>query len=64
MKKIAFVKHLRRRGCQLIRQGKKHEFWAGPTGSRATAPRHTELQNPLVKAICQQLQVKLPNELE
>ncbi|MGL6073197.1 MAG: type II toxin-antitoxin system HicA family toxin [Fimbriiglobus sp.] len=63
MKKTAFEKHLRKEGCQLVREGKKHEVWVGPTGKTSSVPRHRELKNPTVCAICRQLEIRLPDGL-
>jgi mRNA interferase HicA len=48
--------HLRSNGCQLVRQGSKHEVWQGPAG-RATVPRHREIPQSTARAICSQLGV-------
>lgn len=56
MTKVRDLKvHLRKEGCELVRQGAKHEVWQGPSG-RATVPRHSEI--PIsTRAICSQLGV-------
>jgi hypothetical protein len=43
MKRDALVKHLRRHGCILKREGRSHSLWTNPqTGQTEAAPRHTE----------------------
>jgi len=54
IKKRDLTSHLRKEGCQLVRQGAKHEVWEGPSG-RATVPRHRELPGTTARVICSQL---------
>lgn len=49
--------HLRRHGCELVRQGSKHEVWQGPDG-RATVPRHREIPQTTARVICAQLGIE------
>ena len=47
MKKQRLIKHLRRSGCVLLRQG-RHEWWMNEaSGERTSVPRHTEISNVL-----------------
>jgi mRNA interferase HicA len=48
--------HLRKQGCELVRQGGKHEVWQGPSG-RATVARHREIPISTARAICSELGV-------
>lgn len=58
MTKVRDLKsHLRQQGCQLVRQGSKHEVWEGPNGRRATVPRHREIPSITAGVICSQLNV-------
>lgn len=44
MKQRELLRHLRRYGCFLKRQGKEHELWCNPqTGHIEAVPRHQEL---------------------
>ncbi|MEE9168361.1 MAG: type II toxin-antitoxin system HicA family toxin [bacterium] len=53
MKRNALLKHLRRHGCYLKREGRSHSLWFNPTtGQVQTLPRHTEIPNKLVRKIC------------
>jgi len=59
MTKVRDLKsHLRQHGCQLVREGSKHEVWEGPDGRRATLPRHREIPAATARAICSQLAVE------
>ena len=49
--------HLRANGCELVRQGAKHEIWHGPAGGTSSVPRHHEIPRTTARAICRQLGV-------
>ncbi|PIP71602.1 MAG: addiction module toxin, HicA family [Nitrospinae bacterium CG22_combo_CG10-13_8_21_14_all_47_10] len=56
MKRNQLLKHLRRQGCHLKREGASHSLWTNPqTGQIETIPRHTEVPNRLAKKICKGL---------
>jgi len=55
IKRTDLVRHLRRHGCALLRQGGRHEVWIGPVGARSTVPRHREIPLGTARAICRQL---------
>ncbi len=58
MKREAFLKHLRKHGCQLKREGRAHSLWLNPEIGRVEAiPRHTEIPNRLVEKICKDLEI-------
>ena len=58
MKLNALLKHLRRNGCYLKREGRSHSLWANPTtGETEAVPRHTEVPNVLARKICRGLSV-------
>jgi hypothetical protein len=58
MKRTALLKHLRRHGCTLKREGKAHSLWTNPqTGEMEAVPRHTELPNKLARKICRGLSI-------
>jgi mRNA interferase HicA len=53
MKRTALIKHLRRNGCILIREGGNHSWWLNPNKNlRSAVPRHSEIKELLVKKIC------------
>jgi hypothetical protein len=48
MKLDALLRHLRRHGCVLRREGKEHALWGNPeTGHAEAVPRHSEIGNIL-----------------
>jgi mRNA interferase HicA len=58
MKRNSLLRHLRKHGCYLKREGGSHSLWINPrTGAVEAVPRHTEISNQLAKKICQRLSV-------
>ncbi|NUP99902.1 MAG: type II toxin-antitoxin system HicA family toxin [Armatimonadetes bacterium] len=61
MKLEKLQRHLRRYGCHLARQGARHSIWINPANGESTAvPRHREVDDRLVAAICRHLDVPPP----
>jgi hypothetical protein len=61
MKQRELLRHLRRHGCFLKREGKEHELWSNPqTGHIEAVPRHQEIPNQLARKICRALAVPDP----
>jgi mRNA interferase HicA len=59
MKRQEFIKHLRKHGCELLREGSKHSWWINPFQNRRSAvPRHTEINDNLAKKICKDLGIE------
>ena len=58
MKRGSLLRHLRKHGCYLKREGSEHSLWTNPqTGAVEAVPRHTEISNLLAKKICRNLSV-------
>ncbi len=58
MKRERVLKHLRKYGCQLLREGARHSWWANPAqNKRSAVPRHSELSDLLARKICRDLGV-------
>ncbi|HEX2642085.1 MAG TPA: type II toxin-antitoxin system HicA family toxin [Thermoanaerobaculia bacterium] len=58
MKRASLLRHLRRNGCILKREGGSHSLWMNPqTGQVETVPRHTEVSDVLARKICRGLSV-------
>jgi mRNA interferase HicA len=56
MKRVALLRHLRKHGCILKREGRAHSLWANPENGRVEAiPRHVEIANVLARKICRGL---------
>ncbi len=50
------IAHLRKRGCELLRDGSKHSVFANlSTGRTSTVPRHSEIDDFLAAKICRDL---------
>jgi len=61
VKRHAVLRHLRRNGCVLKREGAEHSLWMNPqTGAVETIPRHTEIADRLVEKICRGLGIPRP----
>jgi hypothetical protein len=58
VKRSTLLRHLRRHGCVLKREGGAHSLWTNPaTGAAEAVPRHTEIPNLLARKICRNLGV-------
>lgn len=58
MKRSNLLRHLRKHGCYLKREGRSHSLWCNPTtGAVEAVPRHSELSNRLAHKICRNLSV-------
>src|SRR5229473_4700554 len=62
MKLDGLLRHLRRHGCVLRREGKEHSLWENPqTGHAEAVPRHAEIANLLAKRISRKLSIPEPS---
>jgi len=58
MKRETLLKHLRRHGCYLKREGRAHSLYVNPTtGHMEAVPRHSEIPERLANKICKGLSV-------
>lgn len=58
MKRTALLRHLRKHGCVLKREGRSHSLWMNPeTGELEAVPRHVEIPNKLARKICRGLSI-------
>jgi mRNA interferase HicA len=58
MKRNALLRHLRKYGCNLKREGSAHSLWINPLNGVVEAiPRHSEIPDKLVRKICKRLDV-------
>jgi len=61
MKRRAFISHLSKNDCELVREGANHSWWRNRTTNRRSAvPRHSEVNDLLVKKICKDLGIANP----
>ena len=52
MKRKEFIRQLKKEGCTLLRKGANHDIYFNPAnGNKQPVPRHTEIDNHLVKHI-------------
>jgi mRNA interferase HicA len=56
MRREALLRHLRRNGCELLREGGQHSWWRNPMqNKRSAVPRHKEIDDDLARKICRDL---------
>lgn len=61
MKRSSLLHHLRKYGCYLKREGRRHSLWTNPkTGAVEAVPRHVEIADQLARKICRNLAVPEP----
>ncbi|MFH1738189.1 MAG: addiction module toxin, HicA family [bacterium] len=61
MKRSTLLRHLRKYGCCLKREGAAHSLWWNPiTGAMEAVPRHAEISNRLAHKICLNISVPAP----
>jgi mRNA interferase HicA len=61
VKRRKFLSHLKKQGCQLIREGGKHSWWGNrETRARSAVPRHIEISDILCRKICKDLGIADP----
>jgi mRNA interferase HicA len=61
MKRAKLMQHLRKHGCELVREGARHSIWRNPASAGLTAvPRHTEIKETIVRKICSDLDIQRP----
>ncbi|MCX6880627.1 MAG: type II toxin-antitoxin system HicA family toxin [Verrucomicrobia bacterium] len=61
MKLRDLERHLTGRGCRVVREGANHTLWHNPlTGKVAPVPRHREVKEGTIRAICRQLEIDPP----
>jgi len=59
MKRTQLLKFLKREGCVLYREGKRHTvFWNSVDNKTSTVPRHIEIDDFLARKICRDLGIK------
>jgi hypothetical protein len=58
MKRTGLLKHLRKHGCVLKREGRSHSLWTNPANGQVEAvPRHREIPDLLARKICRGLSI-------
>jgi mRNA interferase HicA len=55
------LRHLRRYGCVLKREGSQHSLWLNPSnGAVQAVPRHAEIPDRLADRVCTGLAIPRP----
>ena len=61
MKRVKLLRHLRKHGCVLKREGGRHSLWMNPeNGMTEAVHRHAEIPDALAKKISRRLEVPIP----
>jgi mRNA interferase HicA len=61
MKRTELIRHLKRHGCELKREGSAHSlYWKPETGKRSAVPRHREVNDITARKICRDLEIPEP----
>jgi mRNA interferase HicA len=61
MKLAELERHLRQQGCALLCEGGTDTVWSNPqTRKISSVPRHREIKEGTVRAICKQLEIPQP----
>jgi len=61
MKRSAFLRHLAKNQCELIREGARHSWYqCRSTGLHSAVPRHAEINDILILKICKDLGITRP----
>jgi mRNA interferase HicA len=56
LKRRQLLRHLKKHGCSLLREGSNHSIYQNDeTGAEAPVPRHTEVDNVTARVICKEL---------
>ncbi|HEV2418536.1 MAG TPA: type II toxin-antitoxin system HicA family toxin [Terriglobia bacterium] len=62
MKRRELIRHLEKHGCQFDREGSKHTQYRNPAKAKTSAiPRHSEINDFLVRKICRDLEIPTPD---
>jgi predicted RNA binding protein YcfA (HicA-like mRNA interferase family) len=61
MKRLDFIAHLVKIGCELFREGGNHSIYVNRIAKSVSAvPRHREINEFLIRKICRDLQIPAP----
>lgn len=61
MKRRDLLAHLRKLGCELLREGGRHSIFYNPANNRTSSiPRHSEINDFLARKICRDLGLPSP----
>ena len=58
MKRIQLLKHLRKHGASLLREGRKHSIYQKGQ-FKSQIPRHNEIVDELARKICKDLNIPI-----
>jgi hypothetical protein len=63
MKQIDLIRHLKRCGCEFLREGHNHTVYVNRAARKSSSvPRHNEVNDLLARKICVDLQIPRPGK--
>lgn len=61
MKRRDLIRHLKKNGCELLREGGRHTVFVNRTNQKtSTVPRHSVINDYLARKICRDLHIPEP----
>ena len=61
MKRKELIKHIRKNGCEFLREGGNHTVYVNRLKMKVSSvPRHREVDNKLCRKICKDLEIEIP----
>jgi mRNA interferase HicA len=61
VKRADLIRHLKRSGCEFLREGSNHTVYVNRLAGKASSiPRHREINDFLARKICTDLQIPKP----
>jgi len=61
VKRTDLIRHLRRSGCELLREGSNHSLYTNrAAGTVSAVPRHREINDTLSRKTCRDLDIVEP----
>jgi mRNA interferase HicA len=61
MKRKELIKHLKKYGCEFLREGGNHTVYVNRIKMKVSSvPRHREVDNKLCRKICKDLEIEIP----
>lgn len=65
MKTTNFIRYLNQNNCRLLREGGNHSIFQNELNRKiSSVPRHKEVKNNLVRKICKDLEITLPENFQ
>ncbi len=61
MKRRELIKHLKKHGCEFLREGGNHTVYVNRLKMKvSTVARHREIEDKMCRKICKDLEIEIP----